>query len=125
VPLLIVVLTCLALGIALLMSALYVRLRDIDQLWAVLAQILFYGSSIIYVITGVPAGLRKPIILLNPLAAVFTQLRHALIDPLAPSAATVAGGAVWLLVPLAIVGLLCAAGIAVFARITPTVAEYL
>jgi ABC-type polysaccharide/polyol phosphate transport system ATPase subunit/ABC-type polysaccharide/polyol phosphate export permease len=125
VPLLVVVLTCLALGIAFLMSALYVTLRDIDQLWAVLAQILFYGSSILYVITAVPSGLRRAVILLNPLAAIFTQMRHALIDPLAPSAATVAGGAVWLLVPLAIVALLGVGGIAVFARVSPTVAEYL
>jgi ABC-type polysaccharide/polyol phosphate transport system ATPase subunit/ABC-type polysaccharide/polyol phosphate export permease len=125
VPVLIVVLTSLALGLALLMSALYVRLRDIDQLWAVLAQILFYGSSILYVITAVPSGLRKAMILLNPLAVVFTQMRHALIDPHAPSAATVAGGAVWLLLPLAIVVLLGAAGVVVFARVTPTVAEYL
>jgi ABC-2 type transport system permease protein len=124
-PVLIIVLTCLALGIALLMSALYVQLRDIDQLWAVLAQILFYGSSILYVITAVPPGLRRAIILFNPLAAVFTQMRHALIDPMAPSAAAVAGGAVWLLVPLAAVALLVAGGIAVFARVTPTVAEYL
>jgi ABC-type polysaccharide/polyol phosphate transport system ATPase subunit/ABC-type polysaccharide/polyol phosphate export permease len=124
-PVLIVVLMCLAVGLALLMSALYVQLRDIDQLWAVLAQILFYGSSILYVITAVPSGLRKAIILFNPLAAVFTQMRHALIDPAAPSAAAVAGGAVWLLVPLAIVALLVAGGITVFARVTPTVAEYL
>jgi ABC-2 type transport system permease protein len=124
-PVLIVILTALGLGLALLMSALYVRLRDIDQLWSVLAQILFYGSSILYVITAVPSGLRRPLILFNPLATVFTQMRHALIDPHAPSAAMVAGGVVWLLVPLTIVAFMVAGGVVVFARVTPTVAEYL
>ena len=31
-----------------LLSALYVRFRDIQPIWEVLAQVLFYGSPIIY-----------------------------------------------------------------------------
>ena len=33
----------------------------------------------------------------NPLAAIFTQMRHAVIDPTAPTAADVIGGGAWLL----------------------------
>ena len=125
VPVLILLLTVLAAGLALLMSALYIRLRDVDQLWAVLAQILFFGSAILYVITTVPAGLRKPIMLFNPLADIFTQMRHALIDPAAPTAAAVLGGKVWLLVPLAVTAVIVAAGVLVFGRAAPSAAEYL
>ena len=125
IPLLIVAVAGLGAGLALLLSALYVRLRDIDQVWAVVSQILFFGSAILYVVNALPAGLRRPIVLFNPLAAIFTQLRHALIDPLAPTAAAVAGGGVWLLVPLAVAGVIVVAGVVTFRRVAPTAAEYL
>ena len=38
----------LAVGIGMILSALYVRFRDILPIWAVTSQILFYGSPIIY-----------------------------------------------------------------------------
>ena len=91
----------LALAVALLTSALYVRLRDIDQLWGMLAQILFFASPILYVVSAVPANLRRTMMFLNPLAAIFTQMRHALVDASAPTAAAAAGGAARLLVPAA------------------------
>jgi ABC-type polysaccharide/polyol phosphate transport system ATPase subunit/ABC-type polysaccharide/polyol phosphate export permease len=124
-PVLALGLAALGVGLSLLLSALYVRLRDIDQLWAVLAQILFFGSAILYVVAAMPAGLRRPLILFNPLATIFTQVRHALIDPHAPTAASVAGGHVYLLVPIAVTAAIVALGAAVFARMAPTAAEYL
>jgi ABC-2 type transport system permease protein len=124
-PILALGLAALGLGLSLLLSALYVRLRDIDQLWSVLAQILFFGSAILYVVAAMPAGLRRPLILFNPLATIFTQIRHALIDPHAPTAAAVAGGPLYLLVPIAVTVAIIALGAAVFARMAPTAAEYL
>lgn len=124
-PLLILALATVTVGLALLLSALYVRLRDIDQLWGMLAQILFFGSPILYVASAVPSDLRRAMMLFNPLAAIFTQMRHALVDPHAPSAAAVAGGGVRLLVPCAVTGVLLAAGIVVFRRIAPRAAESL
>jgi ABC-2 type transport system permease protein len=115
----------LGAGMALLLSALYVRLRDVDQVWAVLAQILFFASTILYVVDALPAGVRRPMILFNPLATIFTQIRHALIDPHAPTAAAVAGGRLWLLVPVAVVLAVVALGVVVFRRLAPTAAEYL
>jgi ABC-type polysaccharide/polyol phosphate transport system ATPase subunit/ABC-type polysaccharide/polyol phosphate export permease len=122
-PLLLVALAIIATGVALLLSALYVRLRDIDQLWGRLAQILFYASPILYVISAVPKELRTVIMLLNPLATIFTQMRHALIDASAPSAAAAAGGTARLLVPGALTVILLLAGILTFRRLAPHVAE--
>jgi ABC-2 type transport system permease protein len=59
----------------------------------------------------------------NPLAMVFTEMRHALIDPSAPTAADVAGGPVRLLIPLAVVAAVLALGAWVFARMSRTMAE--
>jgi ABC-type polysaccharide/polyol phosphate transport system ATPase subunit/ABC-type polysaccharide/polyol phosphate export permease len=124
-PVLFLGVAALGAGLALLLSALYVRLRDVDQLWAVLAQILFFGSAILYVVSAMPPGLRRPLVLFNPLATIFTQIRHALIDPHAPSAAALAGGTIYLLVPVAVTGAIIVLGAAVFARIAPSAAEYL
>jgi ABC-type polysaccharide/polyol phosphate transport system ATPase subunit/ABC-type polysaccharide/polyol phosphate export permease len=124
-PLLIFALALIATAIALLTSAVYVRLRDIDKLWSMLAQILFYASPILYVATSIPRDLRGYVMALNPLAAIFTQMRHALLDPTAPSAVSAAGGWPRLLVAFAVVAVLLGAGVLAFQRIAPQAAEEL
>jgi len=53
-PLLIVALGMLATGIGLLLSALFVRFRDVQPIWDVISQMLFYASPVLYVTTLVP-----------------------------------------------------------------------
>ena len=125
VPLLIGMLVVLATGVTMLTSALYVRYRDIEPIWEVALQILFYASPILYVITQVPDEFQKELIALNPIATVLTQMRHALIDRSAPSAVDVLGGWPQLAIPLAIVAAVFALGLWVFARETPRIAENL
>jgi ABC-2 type transport system permease protein len=107
-----------------LLSALYVRFRDVEPIWDVGLQLLFYASPVMYVIAAMPDGLERPA-LTNPIAVVLTQTRHALIDPDAPTAATAMGGEARLLLPLAIVAAVFALGLWVFARETPRIAENL
>ncbi|MEA2309808.1 MAG: type transport system ATP-binding protein [Thermoleophilaceae bacterium] len=121
---LILFLTLLVIGVSMLLSALFVRYRDVDHVWALVRQALFYASPILYVATAVPESL-KPFALANPLAAVFTQFRHAVIDPAAPTYIDAAGGVARALIPLAITIGLFAAGLWVFSRESPTVAENL
>ncbi len=125
IPLLIGMLVVLATGISMLASALYVRYRDVEPIWEVALQILFYASPILYVITLVPEEYRNEMVALNPIATVLTQMRHALIDPEAPSAVDVLGGWPLLAIPLAIVAAVFALGAWVFARETPRIAENL
>ena len=110
VPLLLL-LAALSAGMSLLLSALYVRYRDIDQVWLVVRQMMFYATPILYVAPSLPESVREPLTA-NPLSAIFTQARHALVDPSAPTAADVLGGTAWLLVPLGIVAGTLAAGVA-------------
>ena len=63
--------------------------------------------------------------MLNPVAAILEQFRHAVIDPGAPTAAEAAGGGVRLLVPAAILGGVVALGYRVFDRAAPRIAEAL
>jgi ABC-2 type transport system permease protein len=123
-PPLIALLAVVASGTGLLLSVLYVRYRDVQPIWEVATQILFYASPILYVATMVPDDWQRAY-LLNPIAAVLTQVRHAAVDPTAPTASALVGGTAWLLVPLAISVGLFALGVWVFARAAPRFAENL
>jgi ABC-2 type transport system permease protein len=123
-PVLIALLALLAVGIGMLLSVLYVRFRDIQPIWDVTAQILFYASPIIYTAKTYPASVVR-IAMLNPIAMIMTQMHKAFIDPSAHSAARVAGGAPRLLIPLAIIAAAVVLGTRVFTREAPRIAENL
>jgi ABC-2 type transport system permease protein len=124
-PLILLVLTALVTGISLLLSALYVRLRDLDHIWLVFTQGLFYATPVFYVVTSLGERGSHLALLLNPLASVFTELRHAIIDPAAPSAAAAIGGAHRLAAPLGIVLAVLLLGVVVFRRASLRAAEHL
>jgi ABC-2 type transport system permease protein len=111
-------------ALAMLLSALYVRFRDVAIIWAVLSTVFFYGTPILYPIEIVPEQYRN-IILLNPLAPIFEQVRVWVIDPTAPTAVEAAGGFLGLLPAIAIFIGACVAGAWVFTREAPRIAEEL
>ena len=114
----------LTTGFAMLVSALYVRMRDIRPISDVLLQIGFYSSPILFPLEKItPEWLAKAMIIFNPFAAILQQLRHAIVDPTSPSAAAAAGGAIRLLVPLSIIVVVFAVGFRVFNRAAPHIAE--
>lgn len=124
------VLGVFAAGIAMLLSALFVSFRDVEPIWLVISQALFYGSPVIIPIETVRKELASHatllhLYMLNPLAPLLQQFRHAMINPHTPSAAAVSGGWLALLGPLAIVLAVCVLGFVVFNRSAPYVAENL
>ena len=123
-PLLVAILALFGTGLGLLLSALYVRFRDIQPIWDVTAQLLFYASPIIYVSTFVPQTYQHPYHA-NPIAAVLGEMRHAIVDPTAPHAWDLIGGAPRLAIPAAIVVLSLVLGGWVFRREAPRIAENL
>jgi ABC-2 type transport system permease protein len=64
-------------------------------------------------------------VMLNPFAAIIQEMRHAVIDPSAKSAAAAAGGWEMLLIPGGIVLALAVIGFRVFDREAPYVADEL
>ncbi len=60
---------------------------------------------------------------LSPLTAIFTQMRHALLDPSAPTAAETAGGTLMLLIPIGLTLLTVGLGLWFFTREAPRIAE--
>jgi ABC-2 type transport system permease protein len=123
-PVLMVLWTLLAVGIGMILSVLFVRFRDMQPIWEVLTQVLFYASPIIYVVSKYPASVQK-IAMCSPIAALLTQMRHIFVDPAAPSAAAEIGGAIRLLIPLGIIVLIFLFGLWFFRREAPNIAEQL
>jgi ABC-2 type transport system permease protein len=123
-PVLILLLALLAAGVGMLLSVLYVRFRDVQPIWEVTAQILFYGSTVLYVATTVPDKYQR-ILLCNPIAAIFAQMRHAVVDPTAPSITHLFGAGARVLIPLALIFFIFGGGLWFFQRESPRVAERL
>jgi ABC-2 type transport system permease protein len=88
-------------------------------------QAIFYGSAIFYPIEKIPSVKLQHLIMCNPLAAAVQQIRHAVIDPGAPTAGQAIGGDARLLIPLALVLILVGAGFWWFNREAPRIAEEL
>jgi len=126
-PLIIALLAVFATGLAMLLSSLYVYFRDVAPIWEVISQILFYCSPVIVPLTLVQQRLSPALVklyMLNPLATIFQQFRHAMINHAAPGAAAILGyGGV--LAVVAIVFAVFALGFVVFNRTAPSVAENL
>lgn len=76
----IVELFILAVGISFLLSALYVRFRDITYIWEVVLQAGFYATPIIYPLTRVPEELHKWFFL-NPMAQIIQDARFVVATP--------------------------------------------
>lgn len=76
-------------GIGLFLSSLYVYFRDLNQIWEVLANMLFFCSPIIYPLTIVPAYL-MPYYLFNPITQFIETYRNIMIIGTLPSLYSVA-----------------------------------
>ena len=125
-PALMALMAVMATGIAMIVSALFVRYRDVKPIWEVLLQMIFYGSPVLYAIESVDREwIQELMVILNPLAPILQQTRHALIDPDAQSAAAAAGGWEMLLIPLGLIVGIFVLGMWVFDRAAPRVAENL
>jgi ABC-2 type transport system permease protein len=125
---LLALLVLLAAGLAMLLSALFVRYRDVEPIWDVVLQVLFYATPIFYTVQAVTekAGAAAGHALLySPFAAILEQARHAFVDPSYLSAADAVGGVAWLLVPAGVLVGLVVLGARVFLRAAPRVAEEL
>jgi ABC-2 type transport system permease protein len=131
-PVLLLLLVILASGVAMLLSALFVNFRDVQPIWDVLSQVLFYASPVIIPVENVHRRLEEigapglmHVYMLNPLAPIFQQFRHAMINHASVSASAASGGWISLLAPLAIIALVFGGGFYVFNRSAPSIAENL
>jgi ABC-2 type transport system permease protein len=127
-PFIIAFLLVFVLGLAMLLSALFVRYRDVEPIWDVVLQVLFYASPIFYSVQVIidKAGLDwARLVMCNPFATALQQAKHAVIDPSHMSAGQAFGSQAWLVVPVGIALGVFALGFVVFVRDAPRIAEEL
>jgi len=107
-----------SLGVGLLMAALYVRFRDVGQIWELGVQLLFFASAIFYPIGILPVWAQK-VAFLNPFVQIMQDVRHAILGPSGPNdltATDVYAGIGGRLIPIAIVVLLFTLALVFFKR---------
>ena len=96
VPVIILVLVMLCTGIAMLLSALFVYFRDVQPIWEVVQPGHLLRLADHHPDCGHPgAPVRHALMhlyMLNPLAVIFQEFRHAFINHATPSAASLLGG---------------------------------
>ena len=121
-PIFILELFCLSLGVGFLLSALFVKYRDINYIWEVLMQALFYATPILYPLALVPEGIAK-VLMLNPIAQIIQDVRKIAVTPETQTIASVFDSSFARLVPMAIVLVIFAVAVIYFKRQSKFFAE--
>jgi ABC-2 type transport system permease protein len=119
-PLLIVILLVFATAVAMILSSLYPRYRDVMIIWSVVSTTLFYASPVLYPLQKL-SGPIQTVVALNPLTPILELARRWLIDPAAP----VSGGTLRIAVPVFVYAVVVAAAVWIFRREAPRIAEAL
>jgi ABC-2 type transport system permease protein len=121
-PVIFLALFVLTAAVGMMLSALYVRFRDVAIIWSLAGTVLLYGSPILYPYQGAPGKLQT-FLLFNPLTPILSQARHWIVEPDSPTAVTAMGGWARTSISLVIYVLICIAAVWIFRREAPRIAE--
>jgi ABC-2 type transport system permease protein len=124
-PLYILELFAFALGLAFILSVVFVRLRDINYIWEIIMQGLFYASAIIYPLSMVIESSEKmaQILLLNPVAQIVQDVRFSAINQDTPTLISMSQNIWMMAIPLTIVAVTVVIGVWLFKKQSPYFAE--
>lgn len=117
-PLPIIELFALALGISFILSAVFVKLRDMNYIWEIIMQALFYGSAVLYPISMVldRNEFLAKLLLLNPIAQSIQDARHLLIGDSNLTLLSLTGNVWLMIIPISIVVVTLVCGSIYFKR---------
>jgi ABC-2 type transport system permease protein len=113
----------LTAAVSMMLSVLFVRFRDVSIIWLVFAQALFYATPVLYPIEAFKNPTLEHLLMINPLAVIFEQVRVWVLESNAPTAVEAAGGVLGLLPAATIFVAACVLGAWIFAREAPRIAE--
>jgi len=114
-----------SLSVGLLLSALYVRFRDINYIWEVALQAGFYATPILYPISIVMA-MSLPaakLLMLNPMAQMIQDARSFLVTEQTQTISTIYGNQWIRLIPVTIVLFTAVVAVRYFRKRSPYFAE--
>jgi ABC-2 type transport system permease protein len=112
------------LGVGLILATLFVRLRDVAQLWELTAQLFIFVAPIIYPISILP-GWAQRVAFLNPFVQVLQDVRLVMLGANTPGETVthVLGGSGGRLLPICFALATFGVGLLVFRREAPRFAE--
>lgn len=123
-PLLLVEVYLFALGLSLLLSALFVRYRDVSYIWEVLIQAGFYVTPILYPLTLISNLNIERILLVNPIAQAIQDARYVFVTKESTRITDLYGGSIWpYIMPLSVVVLTLLLGFVYFKKESSEFAE--
>ena len=120
-PVLILGVAVFAAGSSILLSALYVRYRDTNQIWTVVTRALVYMAPVLLPLEFYPDSWREWLSI-NPLVPILVEARHWIIDPTAPTFADLTNAGT-IFAPIAFLIGVWVVAIWYFNREAPNVAE--
>jgi ABC-2 type transport system permease protein len=123
----IVALVLFAFGMSMILSVGFVRFRDIEPIWTVILQIMFYASGVFFTVDAIAGQKHGPLLVdiffCNPFAAILAAARHTLVDG-SWTSPTQALSSDWLLaIPIGLVVASLVGGFLLFRALAPKVAE--
>jgi len=101
-PLILLEVYILSLGLSFLLSALFVKYRDVSYIWEVVIQAGFYATPIIYPLTLITNVTFQKILLLNPMAQAIQDARYAVVTHQSPTIHTVYESDLVRIIPISI-----------------------
>jgi len=115
----------LSLGIAFLLSALYVKLRDLNYIWEIFLQAAFYATPILYPLSLVmdKSHLAAKLLLLNPVAQIIQDARSVLVTSQTDTFENVFGSGWYRMIPVSLTILLMIVAAWYFRKQSPKFAE--
>lgn len=125
VPFVLIQIYLLGLGLSFMLSAAYVKYRDVTYIWEVLMQAGFYLTPILYPMSVIKGVAFQKILLVNPMAQAIQDIRSALVTPQTMTIAEAFGTSMARLIPIGITIVILVVGVWYFRREAPYFAENL
>lgn len=124
-PIFIIEIYVFALGLSLILSALFVKYRDVSFIWEVLLQAGFYITPILYPLTLITNTKIQKILLINPLAQAIQGARNVFVTKETITISDIFHSPYAFLIPVFISLVFLLAGILYFKKEAPHFAENL
>ncbi len=122
-PLIIFELILLTVGVAMFLSAVNVKFRDIEHIWEVVRQALFYAIPIIYPLSRIGSEQIKQLMLMNPLVQIIQDARSVTTYSGTLRVEDVFTSGIYMIIPLSIVFIVFFGGIRYFNKRAEKFAE--
>ena len=115
----------MSLGAAFLLSAVFVKLLDLNYIWEIILQAAFYATPILYPLSLVieKSDLAAKLLLLNPMAQIIQDARDVLITSQTDTFETVFANGWYRLIPVGVTLTLVIVAALYFRKQSPKFAE--